>query len=319
MKKRGLSPVELKKVVQLRQLGARWTEIEQETKVERRAAKRAYEEWEKDKEVKEQQAARFRVAAEAFHEHLNDLIRLAESLISALQVPETLRELNSANEALDQLWIRNAEGQGEPSVTSGVRRARMAWRGRMLLKSLQDHTRGKIQWEALEEWKQSRNNAVQYSKELRLRATEVVSDNLDSCPGLRKRIETAIGDNDFVERITDGAMENIWRGILTGGQEQIHAVKGASVIKEGLVWLEFYERDSESCLFLNDEELAEEVLSICRQVVTNLREGTESDLVRKLTDHVSRMQTRARELEERLDELVLRPIILHTRCDLCPA
>jgi len=69
MKKRELSPIELKKVVALRELGARWTEIEQEIKVERRAAKRAYEEWERDKEMKEQQAARFRVAAEAFHEH----------------------------------------------------------------------------------------------------------------------------------------------------------------------------------------------------------------------------------------------------------
>ena len=48
MKKRELSPIELKKVVELRQFGARWTEIEHETKVERRAAKRAYEEWERD-------------------------------------------------------------------------------------------------------------------------------------------------------------------------------------------------------------------------------------------------------------------------------
>jgi len=67
MKKRELTPIELKKVVELRRLGAKWTEIEQEIKVERRAAKRAYEEWEKDKEVKEHQAVRFRVAAEAFH------------------------------------------------------------------------------------------------------------------------------------------------------------------------------------------------------------------------------------------------------------
>jgi DNA-directed RNA polymerase subunit E'/Rpb7 len=90
MKKRELSPIELKKVVELRQLGAKWTEIERETKVERRAAKRAYVEWERDKKMKEQEAVRFRVAAEAFHEHLNDLIRLAESLVSALHVPEML-------------------------------------------------------------------------------------------------------------------------------------------------------------------------------------------------------------------------------------
>ena len=120
MKKRELSPIELRKVVELRQLGAKWTEIEQETKVERRAAKQAYEAWEKDKEMKEEQAARFRVAAEAFHEHLNDLVRLAESLTDTLYVPKTLRELSSAEEALDQLWIRYAEGQRKPSPASSV-------------------------------------------------------------------------------------------------------------------------------------------------------------------------------------------------------
>jgi len=319
MKKRELSPIELKKVVELRQLGAKWTEIEQETKVERRAAKRAYEKWEKDKEMKEQQAARFRVAAEAFHEHLNDLIRLAESLVSALHVPEMLRELNSADEALDQLWMRNIEGQLEPFPTSSVERERVVWRNKMLFKSLQDHTRKKVRWEALEGWKQSRNNAVQYSKELRLKATEVIRNNLNNCLGLEKRIKTAIGDNDAIEKIANGIIEHIWKGILTGKPDQINAIEGISLFTEGQVWLEFYKSDSETSFYLNDVELAKEVRNMCRQVVTNLREGTESDLVRKLTDEVSQMQARTKELEESLDELVLRPMILLTRCDLCPA
>ena len=178
MKKRELSPIELKKVVELRQLGAKWTEIERETRVERRVAKRAYKEWEKDKEMKEQQAMRFRVAAEAFHEHLNDLTKLAESLVNSLRVPEMLRELNGADEALDQLWMRNIGGQLEPFPTSSVEREIVVRRSKMLLESLQDHTREKVRWEALEEWKQSWNNAIQYSKELRLKATEIIRNNL---------------------------------------------------------------------------------------------------------------------------------------------
>ena len=75
MKKRGLSPIELKKIVELRQFNAPWTEIEKETKVERRIAKRAYDEWETDQKMQEQEKVRFRVAAEAFHEHVNSLIR----------------------------------------------------------------------------------------------------------------------------------------------------------------------------------------------------------------------------------------------------
>lgn len=72
-------------------------------------------------------------------------------------------------------------------------------------------------------------------------------------------------------------------------------------------------------LDLNDLELAKETLNMCRQVVANLREGTKSDLVQRLTDKVRRMQDRTEELEKSLDRLILRPVILRTRCDLCPA
>jgi hypothetical protein len=319
MKKRELSPIELKKVVELRQFGAKWTEIEQETKVERRAAKRAYEEWERDKKVKEQEAARFRVAAEAFHEHLNDLIGLAESLVSALHVPEMLRGLVSADEVLDQLWIRNIHGEVERFPTSSDGKERLVWRNKMLFKSLQDHTREKVRWEALEEWKQARNNTVKYSEELRLEATKLIGKILNKQPDLKKRIETAIGGNDITEKIADGVRENIWQDILIGKPEQMHVWEGTSLVSRGRVELRFYDGDSATKLDLNDVELAKELLSVCRQVVAKLREGTKSDLVRRLADEVRRMQDTTEELEKNLDRLILKPAILRTRCELCPA
>jgi hypothetical protein len=318
MKKRELAPIELKEVVELRQLGAKWTEIEQEAKVERRAAKRAYEEWEKDKQIQEQQAVRFRVAAEAFHEHLNDLVKLAESLIDVLQVPKTLRELGAVEEDLDQLWIRYLEAKHEPFPASSVEEERVIRRNRLLLESLQSHTREKVRWEALEEWKQSWNNAAQYSQKLRSKATEITRNNLSNCRGLEKRIKTATGDKNAVDKIAGGVIEHIWRGILTGKPDHMHVVKGASLFTEGQVWLTFYESDSETRFYLNDEELAKKVWNLCNRVVTSLREGVESDLVQKLTGEVSKMQARTKELEESLDGLVLRPMILRTRCDLCP-
>jgi len=317
MKKRELSPKELQKVVELRQLGAKWTEIEQETKVERRAAKRAYEEWERDKKMKEQEAARFRVAAEAFLEHLNDLIRLAESLVIALPVPKMLRGLNNADGVLDQLWIRNIHAEVEWFPTSSDGKEHLVWRNKMLFKSLQEHTREKVQWEALEEWKQARNNTVKYSEELWLEATKLIGKILNNQPDLKKRIETAIGGNDITEKIADGVRESIWRDVLIGKPEQMHVWEGTSLVSKGRVELRFYDGDSDTKLDLNDVELAKEVLSMCRQVVTNLLE-VKSDLVQELTDEVSRMRDRTRELEESLDGLVLRPMMIRTRCDLCP-
>lgn len=190
----------------------------------------------------------------------------------------------------------------------------------MLFKSLQEHTREKIRWEAFEDWKQARNNLVEYSKELRLEATEVIGNILNKL-GLKEKIKTAIGSNDVTEKISDGLSEAIWRGILTGKPVQIDIRKGNSVLTEGRVWLEFYdyEGDWSKGLYLDDVELAKEVRSMCYGAITNLREGVKSDLVQRLTDEVRRMQDRTGELEESLDGLILRPLILRTRCDLCPA
>jgi hypothetical protein len=316
MKKRELSPVELKKVVELRQLGAKWTEIERDTKIDRRASKRAYEEWEKDKKVKEQEAARFRVAAEAFHEHLNDLIRLAESLVNTIQIPEMLRGLDSADEALDRLWMRKIQGEYELFPNSSDKNERIVRRNKMLFKSLQEHTREKVRWESLEEWKRARNIAVEYSKKLQLQATEVIAGFLSNQLGLKERLINAFGGSNAPEKISDGVRETIWRGILTGEPDQMHVIEGANKWK---VWLEFYKADVYTKLDLPDLELAKEVLRICHETVTSLREETKSHLVLGLTDQVPKMRERTAELEESLDALILRPIILRTRCDLCPA
>jgi len=319
MKKKELSSIELKKVVELRHFGTKWTEIEKETGVERRAAKRAYDEWEKDQKMREQETVRFRVAAEAFHEHLSDLTRLAESLISVVHVPEKLRGLDNAEAALGRLLMGTVQGGLETSPTSSQESARLVWRNTKLLNSLQDHTREKVRWEALEEWKKARTNAAEYSQELLLQAKEGIEDILNKQPGLTEKIKTAIGVNIGAADISRGLGETIWRGIVTGKLEEVHSWKGGGDVTKDNVWLEFYEGDSDTRLYLNDNELAKEIKSMCQLVVSNLQEGTKSDVVEKLTKEVRLMQDTTRELEEGLDELVLRPLLLRTRCDLCPA
>ena len=69
-------------------------------------------------------------------------------------------------------------------------------------------------------------------------------------------------------------------------------------MSKGRVELRFYDGDSDTKLDLNDVELAKEALSMCHQVVTNLRDvtilrkGTKSNLVQSLTDEVRQMQGR---------------------------
>jgi len=163
-------------------------------------------------------------------------------------------------------------------------------------------------------WQQARNNGVEYSKKLRLEAIGVISNILGNQPGLKKRIKTATGGTDITEKIAAGLGEAIWRSILTGKPEPVHIW-----VNKGRVQLRFFEYDSDMKLDLDDSGLAKELLSVCRQVVTKLREGTKSDLVRSLADEVRRMQDTTEELQKKLDRLILKPAILRTRCELCPA
>jgi hypothetical protein len=320
MGRRQLPAEELDKVVRLRQGGASWLKIQRETGIHRRTAKRAYDKWERSKSSEELKEARKDVAVQAFSEHINYLIKLAEALVSVLHIPETLRGLNNADEALVQLWMRNIQGELELSHKPGtVEIEHVVRRNRMIFKALQEHTRGKVRWEALEEWKQARNNAVEYSKKLRLEAKEIIKNILNNQPDLEKRMKTIIRGNEVIEKISDGVTENIWRGILAGKPEEVHVWEGTSLVSKGRVELRFYKGDSDTRLELNDTKLAKDVLKVCRWAANNLQEGNKSDLVRKLTDEVHRMQDRTEELKVGLDELLLRPIILRTRCDLCPA
>ena len=73
MKKIIITPVQLYRVVLLRETGFTWTEIERATKLERRIAKRSYNELVEDKKRREPHAARFRVAAILQHKHLQEV------------------------------------------------------------------------------------------------------------------------------------------------------------------------------------------------------------------------------------------------------
>ncbi len=151
-----VSPIELKKIVELRQLDAPWTEIERETKVERRIAKHAYDEWQTDQKMKEQEKVRFRIAAEAFHEHVNDLIRLGEALSNHLSLPIGPDEARSAEQHLSNLWqtsiLEESKLYAQPQAER-VRRIRSNERlNSMIFESLQTHTGEKLRWQALDEW-----------------------------------------------------------------------------------------------------------------------------------------------------------------------
>jgi len=311
MKKRELSPIELKKVVELRQLGAKWTEIQQETKVERRAAKRAYEEWERDKKMREQEAARFRVAAEAFHEHLNDLIRLAEALINHLDTPRWLDDLGTSEQHLLNLFQTNILEADRQRQIRSTERLNL-----MIFKSLQDHTHEKVRWEALDEWKKAWDSCRSISNKLRPEAQEVVAAVLneenDVLETIKKQTEE---EHAAVKWMARTVLDAIWQTILDG--------KFNPKCPEVAISYNLVERQLPYTLISKEvprfllKEWNEGLTNACQNVAKILLRDQRA-LVKQLYDEVRTVRKAIDELVEMLNKHRLYPLILYTHCELCP-
>ena len=306
MKKRELSPIELKKVVELRQFGARWTEIEHETKVERRAAKRAYEEWERDKKMKEQEAARFRVMAEAFHEHLNDLIRLAEALINHLSLPSGPNDARSAEEHLSNLWEKGISQADRQRQIRSTKRLNL-----MIFKALQDHTHEKVRWQALDEWKKAWDTCKGALEKLREEANEKVRNVINQKPSLKGEVERRIKEGrDTIEAIINDVLWVVWWA--GRGSKQVEKFEYRA--EEGRVVAYF----SDGTYHTIGHRLSEDSLGPDMTEVCNLVFGT---LYRNFTDipeMLHAMEEKIEEIDDALDPFILRPLLLRTRCELCP-
>lgn len=342
MKKRELSPIELKKVVELRQLGAKWTEIQQETKVERRAARRAYEEWQRDREMRDQEAARFRVAAEAFHEHVNDLVRLAGSLMTNLSVPFALADMEKNTEQFfSWLWQQDLlqryyiSPETEVNVyTMGDRQAfhigdPQVYRREkeLLFESLKVHTREQVRWgDVLDNrWGKARDNCAKIVPKLRKETSEVVKNFVtqEQEANFLQRIKQAGREDHPMECMVEAVLNEIWRAIprdeLDNEGPSFQTVLGHMGSPQDIdVKVKSRARDGTVVTFIGitNESLGDNVTHICNWAYDNLRAR---DMVQNLHREVREMEKASDELREMLNPVKLRPMILRTRCDLCPA
>jgi predicted esterase YcpF (UPF0227 family) len=68
-----------------------------------------------------------------------------------------------------------------------------------------------------------------------------------------------------------------------------------------------------------EKELIESLIALCDKALEKLLNEDTVSLVKQLYDEVHNLRKAMDELAEMLNKLVLYPIILYTRCDLCPA
>ena len=319
MRRRDVSPEELARIINLRQINTSWLKIQRDIGVPRRIAKRAYEGWNRSQSREELKEARKVVAAEEFRIHLACLVKLAEALVKALKIPQPTHPPISAEENLRIfLWESDIAGEYGVYGPSGTSRSWNCLRqNQILFKSLQSHTHEKVDWQMLEQWKKTWDECIRVQDVLRQEARGRLMDVLKQKSGLTDRIEKGSREKNTLDRMANGVLHTIWQGILAGKPDQPPLVK-ADVLGGEVTNVVFGEDHRGLGLVFTEADLAKAVKDTCIRVAKNLVIVKEEDMS-KLVDDVRRMRGIIDKLTEMLNPLMLRPQILHTRCDLCPA
>jgi len=311
MRKRYVSDSELNQVIKLKQSGASWMMIQNQTGVPRRSAQKAYEDWQRSQSIDELKAARVDVAAEEFRKHVDQLINLIELLADGLEVPKTPRITINAQESIDSLFEKNyRELRGYDSIQPIEKRERERFirEYHMLLKSLEYHTREKVHWQLLERWIEAWDNCKEHRNNFMNEGDTIAANIIGIDADLIETINNKSQQAGAAGRMAESVIHAIWQKIA---DDTLDPEKPE---------IEFDFDSVDRIVTIPDEKgLYEKVAGILSQVAETFCIERKEDIIQPLLGDVSRMNEAISTLEEMLNPLVLRPLILRTRCDLCPA
>jgi len=182
-----------------------------------------------------------------------------------------------------------------------------------LFQSLKHHTTEGVRWEVLNEWERTWNACTQVLAQLRVEASEMVPNFLKQESNLIKRIKEHSREEQPIERLAEAmirvVLDAIWQSIVDGKFSPECPEIQVSYELMGRAW----------SLRFADKSVIEEAAKVCTKAANTLCRGLKAHLVSHSYHEVGTMRNALEELGEMLNPLKLRPIILRTRCDLCPA
>lgn len=329
MRRRDLSDEELTTVINLKRAGTTWVKIQRETGINRRTAKRAYEKWERSQSLQELKDARKEVAEVEFRYHIESLKSLAVFLAINSSVPSS-PDMTNAEQFFSGLWsqdiLQRFSYTDQPVQLPPLKKwdTQLTFReNELLFQSLHDHIRGEEgRWGALERWKEARNNSAKNLDNLRKESRVVVPNYIkqEQEKNLLEKnflqiIEEESRERNPAERMAEAVLNAIWRDILEDklGQNLVQVMLGSGgsqcMVRVGYETFFLFNAPT-------DTTLAKKITRICNLAVNNLEK---EDMVKLLQDEVRIMKKASEELREMLNPVKLTPLILRTRCGLCPA
>jgi hypothetical protein len=327
MRKIEIPDKEKKRIIKLREAGKNWTEINEQTGIPRHACKRYYLEWQQETLAADKVAIRRTVAAEYLKEHIELQVdftgRLLELLnISRSSVPEVDSRKHLALLWNNDRWRKNAEeggihpvdyskGEGE-EITPKLRG--IQHQNRLVFEALKEHTRGQIRWEALDEWQTSWDGCVdalnQIRGDIRLRINEKMASQ-----GTTGSLASFFGEQ-AKPQIEEEIIGVIWRSLVDRNFNQIPGGSDALKISKRFAGYLVGENAGEPEIPL---DLPDVIKSAVMDILGPLVKDTKSiERIKRLDQGLKKMAMAYLELEEKLDPMELRPLLLSTRCRLCP-
>jgi len=324
MRRREVSEEELNQVVRLKQSGASWLKIEHRTGVPRRSAKKAYEDWQHSQSRKDLKQARIQIGAELFREHVESIVLVADLLLDHLPQIMMFHETRDGEEVLRGLWVRDLAEAHE--ALAGFKekperqQQRIVRQNQLLFQSLKDHTREKVRWQVLEEWEERWDECVSALAKLRTEAEATITGILNNQNrSTMNALRNTGKEKAIIDQMVAGVVEALWRGILDSKPEKAHDLVRIMVKDKSTTLVVFGETASVTAVEVADRHLAEDIVNICRRVANNLYAVEKETLIAQFQGGLDAMKKIVEELNEKLNPLLLRPMILDTTCDLCPA
>jgi transposase-like protein len=306
-KRKRLSEEQVQEIMRMRRQGESIKAIAQAIGCHRQTVRLHLQERREDILVSE---IRKQLLTDELQRHLNDVTEFAVSFRGYLTRPNSLRE-DRDDATVFKFLLGNDLPQGLDSDSQQARRGQrqIERQGKMLLMSLREHTRDQGWWRAYEEWREAWNTCQDAFRELRREADEVVGNLINQKPSLKEEVERQLSkERDVMKRILDGVLWGVWRTGTTGKPVQYQIDDGRIITVCGDLTYDFAYR-------LSEVSPGPDMAEVCKLSYETLCQSF-SD--KGIPEMLHRVDEKIEVIDDALDPFILRPLLVRTRCKLCP-
>lgn len=308
-----LDEQKLNYIINLRENGANWSEIERKTGIKRRTAKREFDKVKDYRLSEEFNDIRKQIAMQKMSQHISDILTVADALVQRIPREMFFDEYRCADDIIDNIWKeeflkRDASihsAQQNPLVSN----QRIIRQNKLIFKCLREHTRT-LRWQVLDEWKQVWEDSIRVLKDIEKEAEIIASQEVTNSDGDIRLKKTGNIKNIF-RKTVKGTVEVICLSIRPLYSQSIDKLKPKITVSDPT---------KISCgntiIETENPEQARLMVIIGERTVEKLSQSVSA---RKLGSLMERLRLKSNEIDEMLEPLRLPPLILRTRCELCPA